>query len=112
MGKNTGLKCREESRLVEAVRRCRFDVYGKTGHLTKIIDNLNNNKNREYEFDAVGRLAKAKGGPTGNLWNETYSYDRWGNRLQVKLGNGGVATDGTSPMPIGNLCGVSWHHCR
>ena len=25
---------------------------GKTGHQTKIINNLNNNKNREYEFDA------------------------------------------------------------
>ena len=35
----------------------------KTGHLTRIIDKLNNNRNREYEFDALGRLTKAKGGP-------------------------------------------------
>ena len=40
---------------------------GKTGHLTKIIDNLNGNKSREYEFDALGRLTKAKGGSTGSL---------------------------------------------
>jgi hypothetical protein len=56
---------------------------GKTGHLTKIIDNLNNNKNREYEFDALGRLTKAKGGVGGNLWTQNYSYDRFGNRTNV-----------------------------
>lgn len=50
------------------------NLNGKTGHLTKIVDNLNTNKNREYEFDALGRLTKAKGGPTGNLWAQTYSY--------------------------------------
>ena len=27
----------------------------KTGHLTKITDNLNSSKNREYEFDVLGR---------------------------------------------------------
>lgn len=53
---------------------------GKTGHLTKIIDNLNNAKNREYEFDALGRLTKAKGGIAAGAgsgsadWNQTYTY--------------------------------------
>jgi hypothetical protein len=48
---------------------------GKTGHLTKITDNLNTNKNKEYEYDALGRLTKAKGG-TNNLWSQQYGYDR------------------------------------
>ncbi len=67
---------------------------GKTGHLTKITDNLNSAKNREYEFDVLGRLTKAKGGPTGNLWNQTYQYDRYGNRTNVTAT--GVAADSSS----------------
>ena len=72
---------------------------GKTGHLTKIIDNLSpgNAKNREYEFDAVGRLTKAKGGPTGTLWTQTYTYDRWGNRMTV-VKTGTAAGGGTMPL--------------
>jgi len=67
---------------------------GKTGHLTKITDNLNNAKNREYEFDVLGRLTEAKGRPTGNLWNQQYSYDRYGNRTNVIAT--GVAADGSA----------------
>lgn len=70
------------------------NLNGKTGHLTKIVDNLNSNKNREYEFDAVGRLTKAKGGPTGNLWTQSYSYDRYGNRTNVTAT--GVAADNSA----------------
>ena len=72
---------------------------GKTGHLTKIIDNLSpgNAKNREYEFDAVGRLTKAKGGPTGTLWTQTYTYDRYGNRTNVAK-TGTAAGGGTMPL--------------
>jgi YD repeat-containing protein len=62
---------------------------GKTGHLTKITDNLNTQKNREYEFDVLGRLTKAKGGPTGTLWTQTYTFDRWGNRHRRQDGNSG-----------------------
>ncbi|MCC6329731.1 MAG: RHS repeat-associated core domain-containing protein [Acidobacteria bacterium] len=80
---------------------------GKTGHLTKITDNLNNAKNREYEFDVLGRLTKAKGGPTGNLWDQTYSYDRWGNRLNVAVRAGSVAADG-SPMPSDGIPNLSF----
>jgi RHS repeat-associated protein len=70
---------------------------GKTGHLTKITDNLNTQKNREYEFDVLGRLTKAKGGPTGTLWTQTYTYDRWGNRLTVAK-TGTAAGGGTMPL--------------
>ncbi len=80
---------------------------GKTGHLTKIIDNLSpgNAKNREYEFDAVGRLTKAKGGPTGTLWTQTYTYDRWGNRMTVAK-TGTAAGGGT--MPLDGITGLTY----
>jgi RHS repeat-associated protein len=72
------------------------NLNGKTGHLTKVIDNLNNNRNREYEFDAIGRLTKAKGG-TNSLWTQSYSYDRYGNRTSVAAT--GVSDDANStPM--------------
>ena len=78
---------------------------GKTGHLTKIVNNLDTNKNREYEFDAVGRLTKAKGGATGTLWNQTYSYDRYGNRTNVAAS--GVAAD-NSPIPIDGIPNLAY----
>src|ERR1044072_9077375 len=69
-------------------------VNGKTGLLTKVVNNLDNNKNREYEFDALGRLTKAKGG--NNLSQQQYVYDRYGNRTSVTAT--GVAAD-NSPIP-------------
>ncbi len=81
------------------------NLNGKTGHLTRIIDNLNNNKNREYEFDAVGRLTKAKGGATGTLWDQNYTYDRYGNRTNVTAS--GVAAD-SSPIPLDGLPNLAY----
>jgi RHS repeat-associated protein len=78
---------------------------GKTGYLTKIIDNLNTNKNREYEFDALGRLTKAKGGTTGTLWNQTYTFDRYGNRTNVAAS--GTAAD-SSPIPLDGVPNLTY----
>lgn len=78
---------------------------GKTGHLTRVIDNLNTDRNREYEFDALGRLTKAKGGTTGTLWNQTYSYDRYGNRTNVTAS--GTAAD-SSPIPLDGIPSLSY----
>lgn len=78
---------------------------GKTGHLTKIVNNLDTNKNREYEFDALGRLTKAKGGTTGTLWNQNYSYDRYGNRTNVAAS--GTAAD-SSPIPIDGIPNLAY----
>ena len=76
--------------------------------MTKITDNLNSNKNREYEFDVLGRLVTAKGGPTGNLWYQTYQYDRYGNREDVTAS--GVAADGTTPIPMDGIPDLAYDH--
>jgi RHS repeat-associated protein len=78
---------------------------GKTGHLTKTTDNLNNAKNKEYEFDALGRLTKAKGGvqSTNFSWQQTYSYDRFGNRLNVVATGNGIDGQPMQKDGIGNL---------
>lgn len=80
---------------------------GKTGHLTKIVNNLDNNKNREYEFDALGRLVKAKGGTSGNLWTQNYSYDRYGNRTNVTAS--GVAAN-NSAIPVDGLPNLTYNN--
>ena len=64
---------------------------GKTGQLTHITNLLNNdhNRDRSFEFDALGRLTAAKGGgDTGATgvtahWTQSYSYDRYGNKTAV-----------------------------
>jgi YD repeat-containing protein len=56
----------------------------RTGQLTKILNNLNHNKDRGYSYDAMGRLVQATGGPSASpLWTQNYSYDRYGNRTSV-----------------------------
>ena len=54
----------------------------RTGQLTKISNNLDHNKDRGYEYDALGRLKRATGGLSVN-WAQRYYYDRYGNRNNV-----------------------------
>jgi len=67
----------------------------KTGAVTKILNNLDHNKDREYQFDALGRLTVAKG-KAANQWTQTYVYDRYGNRTSVTAT--GTSADGNTPM--------------
>lgn len=66
----------------------------RTGHLTKLINNLDRNKDRAYEYDALGRLTKAVGGINAT-WSQNYQYDRYGNRT-------GVSTTGFQASLIEN----------
>jgi RHS repeat-associated protein len=54
----------------------------RTGQLVKISNNLDHNKDRGYEYDAVARLKRATGGQVVN-WAQRYWYDRYGNRTHV-----------------------------
>jgi RHS repeat-associated protein len=77
----------------------------KKRNRTKTTDNLNNAKNKEYEFDALGRLTKAKGGvqSTNFSWQQTYSYDRFGNRTNVVATGNGIDGQPMQKDGIGNL---------
>ena len=68
---------------------------GVSGQLTKIINNLDANKNKVYEYDAMARLKIVKSGsnPNAPLWTQTYTYDRYGNRTNVAK-TGSVVVDG------------------
>ncbi|MGI8467429.1 MAG: RHS repeat-associated core domain-containing protein [Pyrinomonadaceae bacterium] len=65
------------------------NLNGKTGQLTHIVNNLDRNKDRVFEFDTLGRLRTAKGGGATGVsgvtanWTQGYSFDRYGNRTNV-----------------------------
>jgi hypothetical protein len=75
----------------------------RTGQLTKILNNLDHNKDRGYSYDALGRLVQATGGPSAStLSTQTYSYDRYGNRTSVSASgysarNAGAGSAGVAP---------------
>ncbi|MBX3283303.1 MAG: RHS repeat-associated core domain-containing protein [Acidobacteria bacterium] len=84
---------------------------GKTGQLTRTIDNHDRNRDRVYENDALGRLIKAKGGaatgvsgPTAN-WTQDYSYDRYGNKTGTSVS--GITADSNN-VPLDGLASVSY----
>ncbi len=81
----------------------------KTGQLSKIIDNkiTNGNRNREYNYDKLGRLTQVKGGPNGGLWNQTYSYDWWGNRTGIT--QTGTSGAGGAFIPMDGLASLSYN---
>ena len=85
-------------------------VNGTTGNLTHIINNLDRNKDRKYEYDTLGRLIKAKGGTaaggsgTAN-WTQDYTYDRYGNKLTTT--KSGV-TANSAAIPLDGLASQTY----
>ncbi len=74
----------------------------RTGQLTKIVNNLNSNKNRSYSYDTLGRLITAQGGPaSAPLWTQTYSYDNYGNRTSVSASGYSARNGNASPGSAG-----------
>lgn len=55
---------------------------GGSGQIKQITSNLDRNKDRQYDYDALGRLKKVSGG-INQTWSQTYAYDRFGNRTGV-----------------------------
>lgn len=55
---------------------------GGNGKIAGIVNNLDRNKDRAYDYDKLGRLKKVTGG-INNTWSQAYSYDRFGNRYNV-----------------------------
>ncbi|MEK6325302.1 MAG: FG-GAP-like repeat-containing protein [Acidobacteriota bacterium] len=72
---------------------------GRTGQLTKILNNLNHNRDRGYEYDALGRLTLATGGQSAN-WTQGYLYDRYGNRSSVTVGRAAFDYDRDSKTDV------------
>ncbi|HXQ71319.1 MAG TPA: hypothetical protein VN844_12565, partial [Pyrinomonadaceae bacterium] len=69
----------------------------RTGQITKVLNNLNHNKDRGYSYDAVGRLVQATGGPSASpLWTQNYTYDRYGNRTAVSASGFSAKNEGRS----------------
>lgn len=83
---------------------------GKTGQMTKIVDNLNHNRDKLYEFDALGRMMYAKAGTSAGAsgatanWTQTYTYDRYGNKTGVSVSGD---LEDTTRAPRDGLSSVS-----
>ena len=72
----------------------------RTGQLVKLINNLNNNKNVEYSYDALGRLIQTDGGPSSApTWTQTYVYDRYGNRTNTSASGFSASLNERSNSP-------------
>ncbi|HKV37416.1 MAG TPA: RHS repeat-associated core domain-containing protein [Pyrinomonadaceae bacterium] len=81
------------------------DANGKrTGQLKKLLNNLNHNKDRGYNYDALGRLVQATGGPSASpLWTQSYTYDRYGNRTAVSASGFSAKNERRSTEPPRDL---------
>jgi len=68
---------------------------GKTGQVATITNWLNQNFNKQYSYDGLGRLAWVKSGADfqNPIWTQHYEYDRFGNRARATAA-GPVLSDG------------------
>jgi RHS repeat-associated protein len=90
--------------------------YAYTGQLTRAMNPATGQgKTQHFSYDSLGRLNKADQGvwryPKGSWqlqfltdWNQTYSYDRYGNRTGVLASN----TSGVTPVPQDGFQSLSY----
>ena len=83
---------------------------GKTGNLTHIVNNLDRNKDRKYEYDSLGRLIKSKGGAAAGgtgvaNWTQNYGYDRYGNKTTTT--KSGI-TANSAAIPLDGLASQTY----
>lgn len=77
---------------------------GRTGQLTKIVNNKDLTKSKYYDYDALGRLKTAYSFTNGNnpmttsQWTQSYTYDRFGNRTGVTKTGTIAYTDGLAAL--------------
>lgn len=74
----------------------------RTGQLVKATNYLDTSQNhdRNYSYDALGRLTQARGGPSASsLWSQNYAYDRYGNRTSVTASGNTAGTPPPSCSP-------------
>jgi RHS repeat-associated protein len=75
----------------------------RTGQVVSVANGVNSFEGRSYTYDTLSRLVGAAG---GNLigttdWTQTYSYDRYGNRLDVSATGSAAGSGG--PIPVDGL---------
>ncbi|NJM53943.1 MAG: RHS repeat-associated core domain-containing protein [Blastocatellia bacterium] len=86
---------------------------GKTGQLTRIVDNKDRNRDKIYEYDALGRLRTVRGGAATGFsglpanWTQSYVYDRWGNRTNVNVAPNSV-TSNNQAVPTDGIANLSY----
>jgi RHS repeat-associated protein len=79
-------------------------TFGRTGQLTKIVNNKDLTKNKYYDYDALGRLktlysfTNGSNPMTNYQWMQGYSYDRFGNRTGVTMAGSIGYTDGLTAL--------------
>ena len=84
-------------------------IAGKTGYLAEMVNNLDRNKDRKYEYDTLGRLKTAKGGAAAfgqgtSNWTQSYTYDIFGNRTSVTASGQSAG----NPIPTDGIANVTY----
>lgn len=79
---------------------------GCTGRVTALVDNMDRDRDRNYSYDSLGRLAGVSGGRyDAPFWATTYNYDRYGNRTAVRASGFIRPTSGRAPPVSGAASG-------
>jgi RHS repeat-associated protein len=76
---------------------------GKSGQATGITDTVTAANSLRFSYDALGRLTRAVAGPIQNgagVWTQIYTYDLYGNRIDVTPTGADQLPDGQSGLTV------------